>query len=77
MPPSRLRVAGKSIDQDEDFADDWSMAALRDRVELVCAFDEACDAVRSNFIALLEDYAVVEVTHYRPVQVKTLVAHAA
>ena len=79
VPPSRLRVIGKSIDQDEDFAadDGWSMAALRDRVELVCAFDAACDAVRSNFIALLEDYAVVEVTHYRPVQVKTLVAHAA
>ena len=78
VPPSRLRVTSKSIDQDEDFAaNDWSMAALRDHVELVCAFDAACDAIRSNFIALLEEYAVVEVTHYRPVQVKTLVARAA
>ena len=78
VPPSRLIVASKSIDQDEDFAaEDWSMAALRDRVELVCAFDAACDAIRSNFIALLEDYDVIEVTHYRPVQVKTLVACAA
>lgn len=77
VPPSRLRVASSSIDQDEDFAaEDWSMAALRERVELVCAFDAACDAIRSNFIALLEDYEVIEVTHYRPVQVKTLVARA-
>ena len=53
------------------------MEALRDRVELICAFDAACDAVRSNFIALLEDYDVVEVTEHRPVQVKTLVARAA
>lgn len=78
VPPSRLRVRGKSIDQDENFAaDDWSMAALRDRVKLVCAFDATCDAIRSNFIALLEGYAVVEVTHYRPVQVKTLDIRAA
>ena len=53
------------------------MAALRDRVKLVCAFDATCDAIRSNFIALLEGYAVVEVTHYRPVQVKTLDIRAA
>ena len=51
--------------------------ALRDRVDLVCAFDAACDAIRSNFIALLDDYDVVEITEHRPVQVKTLVARAA
>jgi hypothetical protein len=71
-------VASRSIDQCEDFeAEDWSMEALRDRVELVCAFDAACDAIRSNFIALLDDYDVVEITEHRPVQVKKLVAHAA
>ena len=78
VPPSHLSVSSKGIDQGEDFfAEDWSMEALRDRVELICAFDAACDAVRSNFIALLEDYDVVEVTEHRPVQVKTLVARAA
>jgi len=78
VPPSRLMVASRSIDQCEDFeAEDWSMEALRDRVELVCAFDAACDAIRSNFIALLDDYDVVEITEHRPVQVKKLVAHAA
>jgi hypothetical protein len=78
VPPSRLMVASRSIDQGEDFyAEDWSMESLRDRVDLVCAFDAACDAIRSNFIALLENYNVVEVTEHRPVQVKTLVARVA
>jgi len=78
VPPSRLMVASRSIDQCEDFdAEDWSMESLRDRVELVCAFDAVCDAIRSNFIALLDDYDVVEITEHRPVQVKKLVAHAA
>jgi hypothetical protein len=78
VPPSRLMVANRGIDQYEDFyAEDWSMEALRDRVDLVCAFDTACDAIRSNFIALLDDYDVVEVTEHRPIQVKTLVARAA
>ncbi|MDO8827803.1 hypothetical protein [Methylophaga sp.] len=78
VPPSRLMVANRGIDQFEDFyAEDWSMEALRDRVDLVCAFDTACDAIRSNFIALLDDYDVVEITEHRPVQIKKLVAHAA
>jgi hypothetical protein len=78
VPPSRLMVANRGIDQFEDFyAEDWSMEALRDRVDLVCAFDTACDAIRSNFIALLDDYDVVEVTEHRPIQIKTLVARAA
>lgn len=78
VPPSRLMVANRGIDQYEDFyAEDWSMEELRDRVDLVCAFDAACDAIRSNFIALLDDYDVVEVTEHRPVQVRTLVARAA
>ncbi|PPD43777.1 MAG: cysteine protease [Methylobacter sp.] len=76
VPPSKLSVyPGKGIDQGESFdGEEWSMVSLRDRVDLVCAFDAACDAIRNNFLALLEDYRVVEVTEYRPVQVKQLVA---
>jgi hypothetical protein len=79
VPPSQLSIyPGKSIDQDEDFyAEDWSMEALRDRVDLVCAFDAACGDIRSNFIALLDDFDVVEETIRRPVKVKKLVARAA
>lgn len=76
VPPSKLSVyPGKGIDQGESFdGEEWSMARLRERVDLVCEFDAACDAIRSNFLVLLEDYRVVEVTEYRPVQVKQLVA---
>lgn len=79
VSPSQLSVyPGKCIDQHEDFyAEDWSMDALRDRVDLVCAFDAACDDIRSNFIALLDDFDVVEETIQRPVKVKKLVARAA
>lgn len=75
VPPSQLSIySGQSIDQDEDFyAEDWSMEALRYRVDLVCAFDAACDGVRSNFITLLDNYDIVEETIHRPVQVKKLV----
>lgn len=78
VPPSVLLASAKSIDKNEDFyEDEWTMEALRYRVDLVCKFDAACDAVRNNFIGLLEDYDVVEVTEHRPVQVKKLVARAA
>jgi hypothetical protein len=79
VPPSQLSIyPGKSIDQDEGFyAEDWSIEALRDRVDLVCAFDAACDDIRSNFIALLDDFDVVEETIHRPVKVKKIVARAA
>ena len=74
ISPSRLSVyAGKNIDQHEDFhIEDWSMDALRQRVDLICAFDQACDQIRSNFIALLDEFEVVEETIYKPVHVKFL-----
>ncbi len=76
-PPSRLMASYKSIDQGEEFfAEDWPMWQLRDRVDLVCAFDAACDEIRSNFISLLEDYDVVQVTRWNPVKVKQRVVHA-
>lgn len=78
IPPSRLEVSGTNIDQGADFfAEDWNMESLRDRVDLVCAFDEACDAVRRDFIALLDNYDVVEETIQRPVTVKVLRERAA
>ena len=79
VPPSQLSIyPGKSIDQGEDFhAEEWSMESLRDRVELVSSFDAVCDAIRRNFIALLDDYDVVEETIQHPVQIKKLVARVA
>jgi hypothetical protein len=77
-PPLQLLVSNNGIDQHEEFcAEDWSMAKLRDRVDLVCAFDAACDDIRGSFIDLLNDFDVVEETIQRPVKVKRLVSRAA
>ncbi|WP_036242618.1 hypothetical protein [Methylobacter luteus] len=78
-PVVQLAVyAGKGIDQGEAFdAEEWSMEALRERVDLVCAFDAVCDQIRHNFIALLVGYDVVEETVHRPVKVKVLRERAA
>jgi len=78
VPPSQLSVSSKGIDQHEEFcAEDWSMAKLRDRVDLVCGFDAICDDIRASFIDLLNDFDVVEETIQRPVKVKRLVSRAA
>ena len=62
---------GKSIDMDDDF-EEWSMDALRERVDLICAFDRACDEIRQNFIDLLEGSEVVEEVVMVPTKVKTI-----
>jgi hypothetical protein len=78
VPPSQLSISSQGIDQHEEFcAEDWSMAKLRERVDLVCTFDTVCDAIRSAFIDLLNDFEVVEETKLRPVKVKKLVSRAA
>ena len=78
VPPSQLSVSSKGIDQHEEFcAEDWSMAKLRDRVDLVCGFDAVCNDIRASFIDLLNDFDVVEETIRRPVKVKRLVSRAA
>lgn len=49
------RASMRGVDDgltDEDFME-FSMAALRDRVDLVCRFDRACDEIRDEFIKLM------------------------
>ena len=59
-PPRSLSVyPGKGLDQEEDFVE-WSMSELRSRVELISRFDQACDEIRDNFIALIGSCKVVE-----------------
>ena len=70
--PKTLSVSMAGVDQGEDFAD-WSMAALRDRVDLVCRFDRACDEVRAAFINLCDHAQVVEQTVMVPRTSKVLV----
>lgn len=59
--PSQLVIESKGVHQDEAFrAEDWSLERLHDRIELICAFDAACDTIRSKFIALLNEYQHVK-----------------
>lgn len=69
-PPQQLSVANCGIDTDRDFSE-WSISQLKERVELVIAFDEACEEIRSNFISLLS-LEVIEETVFVPQKVFVL-----
>ena len=72
-PPKQLEISSCSIDPYKDYSpEEWSMANLRERVELVIQFDRACDQVRENFIWLIDHSKVVEEVHYKPVYKKSL-----
>lgn len=70
---SKVTYPGRPIDQNEDFydEDEWTMERLKDRCELVCAFDHACDLIRQEFLfwctkgdIVEEEYTVVETTRH-------------
>ena len=64
---------GRSIDMHEDFdPGEWDMNRLRERVELVCQFDECCDQIRKEFLYVLEYCDIEEKEILRPVTTKTL-----
>jgi len=50
---------GRSIDMGEDF-EDWSIDDLKERVKLVCEFDEMCDNVVAEAIRMANENEVVE-----------------
>ena len=51
---------------------DWSMDDLQDRLDLVRAFDAACDITRSAFIRLLNEFMLIEQVVMVPQTVKRL-----
>lgn len=59
-PPRQLSVSNAGIDEECDF-ENWSMEQLKARVNVVEAFDSACDDIRVAFLAML-DLDVVEET---------------
>jgi hypothetical protein len=73
--PRILRVMSGGMDEDKDY-DEWSIGQLRDRVELVCRFDMACDDIRDNFIDLIDKCKVVEEVVMVPKNVRRLVCAA-
>jgi hypothetical protein len=54
----------------------WSMSQLRDRVDLVCRFDRACDEMRQAFINLIDDCVVVTETIMVPKTITRLCCSA-
>lgn len=61
-PPKQLRVSSEEVDQDADFAE-WSTEALVSRVDVVEAFDHACDEIRNCFIGMLSLNVVQETVY--------------
>jgi hypothetical protein len=48
---------GKSLDMGEDFSE-WSMAELKDRVELIQSFDEHVEEIRNLLIECCQNFTV-------------------
>ena len=71
-PPLEIGTyPGKSTDMYEDF-EDWEMYQLRERVRLVCEFDELCDAILATVVDLVDNYEIDEEVVMRPHTVKFL-----
>lgn len=71
-PPQRVvAYPGRSIDQYEDF-EDWDIASLRERVDLVQRFDKLCDDIVAEAIYLAENFKVEEIEVMVPCKVKVL-----
>lgn len=73
------RTSGGGIDDDMDCDDlmDLSISSLRDKVELVCRFDRACDEIREAFIDIVDNCMVVEETVMVPKTVRRIVCATA
>lgn len=66
---SQLSVSGRAIDQGIDFSE-LPLSELKRKVELVKAFDRACDKVRDAFIELVDECEVVTETVMVPTKVQ-------
>lgn len=72
-PPVYLAVShkGTATADSEDMAD-WSIDELRKEVQLVIAFDRACDSIREDFIAMLDTCQVVTETVMVPKTIRRI-----
>src|SRR3972149_5565718 len=66
------RITGRGIDMDAGDLMDMPVSGLRDKVELVCRFDRACDDIRSAFIEIIDNCKVVEEVVMIPRTVKRI-----
>ncbi len=66
VPPKQVMIyPGRSTDMNEDF-EDWTLADLRGRTELVQEFDRLADDIVSEGLYMAENKTVVERTIYVP-----------
>lgn len=61
----RRRTLCRGVDMDGDF-EDWDDDQLRERVEIVCAFDRLCDDMRDTFVYHLQNGRIETVTRMVP-----------
>jgi hypothetical protein len=73
-PLAWTRVVGSGIDHGVTYQEmlEWSMGDLQCRLDLVRSFDAACDATRTAFKRMLNEYMLVEQTVMVPKKVKRL-----
>jgi len=57
-----ITCCGEGIDMYEDY-EDWTMCQLRERVNLVQAFDRLCDAIVREAIYIAQNYEIGEETY--------------
>ena len=62
---------GKDVDMYEDF-EGWTLAQLRERVELVQEFDKLTDSIVSEYISLCRNYRIAEEEILVPKTIKVL-----
>ena len=62
---------GKDVDMNEDYTD-WALSDLRERVELVQAFDQLCDDIAQAYTQMCETYRITEEEILVPKTVKVL-----
>jgi len=74
LPTTLSTYPGRSIDHQESFdVEEWSMSALKARVQLVQKFDAVCDDLRDSFIDMLGEFDVVEETVMVPTKRRSLI----
>jgi ribosomal protein S27AE len=52
-------MAGRSIDQNEDF-EDWDVFSLKNRVQLIQSFDKLCDSIVDQVVYMAQNNEVEE-----------------
>lgn len=70
-PTFKYHPTTQDVDGDRDYAE-WSLADIRERVKLVCSFDELCDNVVETFFDICREFEIVTETIKVPKKIRVL-----